>query len=122
MNYALMDYRLRRLWVLVAFSLVLPLASAAASSATSTTPTLFGFTSEETPAEQALEQRFDAEINAADLRAWLKTLSSEPNQVGSPHDKANAEMVRDLFKQWGWDAQIETFDVLYPTLDRKSVV
>ena len=50
----------------------------------------------------------------ADLRAWLKNLASEPNHVGSPHDKANAELVRDLFKQWGWDAQIETFDVLYP--------
>src|SRR5205823_12299636 len=36
--------------------------------------------------------------------------------VGSPHDQANAEFVRDLFRQWGWDAQIEVFEVLYPTL------
>src|SRR6476661_6892391 len=42
-------------------------------------------------------------------------MSSEPNHVGSPHDKANAEMELALFKQWGWDAHIEQFDVLYPT-------
>jgi N-acetylated-alpha-linked acidic dipeptidase len=35
--------------------------------------------------------------------------------VGSPHDKANAETILGWFKQWGWDAHIETFDVLYPT-------
>ena len=116
-----MDYRLRRLWVFVAASLFPLLVITAASAATSAAPALFGFTSEETPVEQALEQRFDAEINAADLRAWLKTLSSEPNQVGSPHDKANAEMVRDLFNQWGWDAQIETFEVLYPTLKHHTL-
>jgi N-acetylated-alpha-linked acidic dipeptidase len=90
-------------------------AAAAAPAASAGTP-LFGFTADESSAERELEQRFDSDLNAADLRGWLKTLSSEPNQVGSPHDKANAEAVRDLFAEWGWDAQIETFDVLYPTL------
>lgn len=84
-------------------------------------PALFGFTPEQASAERALEQRFDAGIDAADLRGWLKTLSSEPNHVGSPHDKANAEHVRDLFRQWGWDAQIETFEVLYPTLKQHTL-
>ena len=42
-------------------------------------------------------------------------MSSEPNQVGSPHDKANADFELAMFKQWGWDAHIERFDVLYPT-------
>jgi N-acetylated-alpha-linked acidic dipeptidase len=82
---------------------------------------MFGFTSDEAATEQALEHRFDADLNASDLRGWLKTLSSEPNNVGSPHDKANAEAVRDLFKQWGWDAQIETFEVLYPTLKQHTL-
>ncbi len=82
---------------------------------------MFGFAADEVATEQALEQRFDADINAAELRGWLKTLSSEPNNVGSPHDKANAEAVRDLFKQWGWDAQIETFEVLYPTLKQHTL-
>jgi len=64
---------------------------------------------------QALEQRFDAMISPADQSAWLEHMSSAPNQVGSPHDKANADMELALFKQWGWDAHIERFDVLYPT-------
>ncbi len=63
----------------------------------------------------ALEKSFDAAIDPAEMGAWLKTMSSEPNHVGSPHDKANAEMVLSLFKQWGWDAHIEEFQVLYPT-------
>ena len=63
----------------------------------------------------SLERTFDAAIDPAEMGAWLKTMSSEPNHVGSPHDKANAEMVLSLFKQWGWDAKIEEFEVLYPT-------
>ena len=106
--------------IVVSTSLAL-LTAAAASSANSAGPTLFGFRPDEVSAQQSLEQRFDAQLNAADLRGWLKTLSAEPNQVGSPHDKANAEMVRELFKQWGWDAQIETFDVLYPTLEHHTL-
>ena len=64
---------------------------------------------------QALEQRFDALISPADQLAWLQQMSSEPNHVGSPHDKANADFQLAMFKQWGWDAHIERFDVLYPT-------
>ncbi|HWK35475.1 transferrin receptor-like dimerization domain-containing protein [Sphingomonas sp.] len=64
---------------------------------------------------KAIEKSFDAQINNADLVAWLKEMSSAPNHVGAPHNKANAEMQLALFKQWGWDARIETFDVLYPT-------
>ena len=64
---------------------------------------------------QALERNFDAMINPADQLQWLQQMSSEPNQVGSPHDKANADFELAMFKQWGWDAHIERFDVLYPT-------
>jgi len=53
-------------------------------------PTLFGFTAQEAPVEESLEQRFDATLKPAELREWMKNLSSAPNQVGSPHDKANA--------------------------------
>ena len=64
---------------------------------------------------QALEQRFDALISPADQLAWLQQMSSAPNHVGAPHNKANADMQLALFRQWGWDAHIERFDVLYPT-------
>ncbi len=64
---------------------------------------------------KAIEARFDAGVSSADQLGWLKDFSSAPNQVGSPHDKANAETTLALFKAWGWDAHIETFQVLYPT-------
>jgi N-acetylated-alpha-linked acidic dipeptidase len=67
------------------------------------------------PTSQALERNFDALIDPAEQQQWLQQMSSAPNHVGSPHDKANAEMELALFRQWGWDAHIEQFDVLYPT-------
>ena len=67
------------------------------------------------PDASAIEHAFDAQISSADQLAWLKDMSSAPNHVGSPHDRANAEIQLAAFKQWGWDARIETFQVLYPT-------
>jgi N-acetylated-alpha-linked acidic dipeptidase len=116
-----MNFRISQSLVFIASSLIPLLTIAAAGPAAPAATALFGFTADAASAERALEQRFDADINPADLREWLKTLSSEPNHVGSPHDKANAETVRDLFKQWGWDARIETFDVLYPTPKQQTL-
>src|SRR5260370_2403063 len=65
--------------------------------------------------ESALERNFDALIRPGDLRDWMKLLAAEPNHVGSPHDKANADRILAWFKEWGWDAHIGTFWVLYPT-------
>jgi N-acetylated-alpha-linked acidic dipeptidase len=94
---------------------------AAASGPNPAAPAMFGFRPDEAATERTLEQRFDADINADELRGWLQTLAAEPNHVGSPHDKANAEMVLALFKQWGWDARMETFEVLYPTLKHHTL-
>ncbi len=65
--------------------------------------------------QAALEHQFDAFIQPDDLRGWMKLLAAEPNQVGSLHDKANAQRILGWFRSWGWDAHIETFEVLYPT-------
>jgi N-acetylated-alpha-linked acidic dipeptidase len=67
------------------------------------------------PSQADIERQFDASLNAAEMGSWMKIMAAEPNHVGSPHDKANAEMVLAQFKEWGWDAHIETFEVLYPT-------
>lgn len=63
----------------------------------------------------AHEAALDASISSADQMAWMKDMASAPNHVGAPHDRANAEMILAKFREWGWDAEIETFDVLYPT-------
>ena len=94
---------------------LIPVAAAMAA-APATAPAVFGFSAETAPAEQAAEQRFDAQLDPLQMTEWLRRLSAEPNQVGSPHNKANAEWVREQFRQWGWNAEIETFEVLYPTL------
>src|SRR3984957_13150506 len=114
-----MVFCVRRSSVLVLSTLACSAAIAAAGA--DRPPVLFGFTAEESATEQALEQRFDATLNPADLSAWLKNLASEANHVGAPHDKANAEFVRDQFQQWGWDAKIEVFYPLYPTLKQHSL-
>ncbi|HEY0266283.1 MAG TPA: transferrin receptor-like dimerization domain-containing protein [Rhizomicrobium sp.] len=66
-------------------------------------------------AQGSLEQQFDASLSSKDQTDWLKLTSAEPNHVGSPHDKTNAEWILAQYKKWGWDAHIETFDVLFPT-------
>jgi N-acetylated-alpha-linked acidic dipeptidase len=118
-----MDYRIPRLFLLAASSLACLLAAAPSSSAPGARSPgpLFGFTADESRTQESVEQRFDGDLNPAELRAWLKMLSSEANHVGSPHDKANAEFVRDRFKEWGWDAQIEVFYPLYPTLKQHTL-
>ncbi|MFC5525642.1 transferrin receptor-like dimerization domain-containing protein [Rhodanobacter ginsengisoli] len=87
----------------------------AAAQGTHDDGAMLGFSSDNAIAQRQLEQRFDALLDPADQRAWLKQMSSAPNQVGSPHDKANAEFMLAKFREWGWDAHIETFSVLYPT-------
>jgi len=63
----------------------------------------------------SLEQRFDAQVRPQEMSDWMKRMASEPNHVGSPHDKINAEWQLAKFKEFGWDAHIEEFQVLYPT-------
>jgi hypothetical protein len=49
------------------------------------------------------------------MRANMERLSARPHHVGSPYDKENAEWILAQYKQWGWDAHIEEFQVLFPT-------
>jgi N-acetylated-alpha-linked acidic dipeptidase len=74
-----------------------------------------GFSAHGAAVEKQLEQRFDSDLSAADMREWMQKLAAAPNQVGSAHDKANAEFILQKFRDWGWDASLEEFSVLYPT-------
>jgi N-acetylated-alpha-linked acidic dipeptidase len=62
-----------------------------------------------------VEHRFDASLDPHEMSQWMQTMAAEPNQVGSVHDRANADWVAAQFRSWGWDTHIETFQVLYPT-------
>ena len=76
---------------------------------------LTGFKAASAAAELRAEGSFDGAIDPSEMRSWMEQMASAPNQVGSPHDKANADFTLAKFQEWGWDARIETFDVLYPT-------
>jgi N-acetylated-alpha-linked acidic dipeptidase len=77
--------------------------------------TLTGFDREGSERQRALEARFDSLLKKENLREWMKRLSARPHHVGSAYDKENAEFMLGLFRSWGYDAQIESFDVLFPT-------
>lgn len=61
------------------------------------------------------EEKFDSYLSTKNIEDWIRRLSARPHHVGSPYGKANAEYMRDLFKSWGYDAELETYYVLFPT-------
>ena len=61
-----------------------------------------------------LEAQFDAVLNPQNLDDWMKHMSSKPHHVGSPWSKQNAEFIAEKFESWGFETEIETFDVLMP--------
>lgn len=82
---------------------------------------LLGFTPASAQVERAWEAKFTALPNPARMRADMQHLSARPHNVGSPYDKANAEWLLQQFKDAGWDAHIESFDVLFPTPKERKV-
>ena len=78
-------------------------------------PRLPGFTTQSEPSEVSWEQRFKLLPDPQRMRTNMERLSAHPHHVGSPYDKENAEWILAQYKQWGWDAHIEEFQVLFPT-------
>lgn len=74
-----------------------------------------GFTGESASTQTATEEKFDSYLKADNLDQWMKRLSARPHHLGSDYGKQNAEFMRDLFRSWGYEAEIETFQVLFPT-------
>ena len=64
--------------------------------------------------QSKLESQFDAELNPQNLDDWMKHMSSKPHHVGSPWSKKNAEFIAQKFESWGFETEIETFEVLVP--------
>src|SRR4051812_15019852 len=76
---------------------------------------MIGYTPEAANTQFKLEEKYDAQLKAGNLDAWLKRLAARPHHIGSPYGKANAEFIRDQFKSWGYDAQIGSYKILFPT-------
>jgi N-acetylated-alpha-linked acidic dipeptidase len=100
---------------------VLLLCLALLSVAWSQSAPLGGYLGDSSRAERDWEAKFRAIPDTANLRADMQRLSARPHHVGSPYDKDNAEWILTRLKEWGLDAQIETFDVLFPTPKERSL-
>ena len=74
-----------------------------------------GFSQSRAAKHAMLESRFDAALNADQLRDWMSYLTSRPHHVGSPFGKEVADYIADRFSAWGYDTEIEKFEVLFPT-------
>jgi N-acetylated-alpha-linked acidic dipeptidase len=96
--------------VLLIFNLIVPSAIFAADEAP-----LVGYSPRSSATERAWEAKFRALPDPANEREYMRRLSARPHHVGSPYDKDNAEWILARFKEWGLDAHIEKFDVLFPT-------
>src|SRR5580693_3972263 len=84
-------------------------------------PPLRGYSAGASKTEQDWEAKFRAIPDPANMREAMRRLTARPHHVGSPYDKENAEWILSKFKEWGLDAQIESFDVLFPTPQQRLV-
>ena len=76
---------------------------------------LAGYSDASARTERDWEAKFRSIPDPANLRAYMQRLSARPHHVGSPYDADNAEWLLGKLKEFGLDAHIETFDVLFPT-------
>lgn len=76
---------------------------------------LLGLTILNAQQSEGLEDRFDSLLQKESIGQHIKNLSAYPHHLGSARGKAVAEEVLHWFKTYGWDAQIETYHVLFPT-------
>src|SRR5579859_5631054 len=76
---------------------------------------LAGYSVESSRVERQWEEKLRAIPDPDKIRSYMQIMSAHPHHVGSRYDKDNAEWILSKFKEFGLDAHIETFDVLFPT-------
>src|SRR5689334_2549760 len=91
------------------------------AAAPAPTADLRGYSTDAAKAERDWEAKLRAIPSPDSLREYMRRLSARPHHVGSAYDKDNAEWILAKFKSFGLDAQIETFDVLFPTPKERVV-
>ncbi len=67
------------------------------------------------------EEKLRAVPKAENLREYMRVLAAEPHHLGSPAGKRNAEWMRERLLSWGLQAQLEEYDVLFPTPKERVV-
>jgi len=105
--------------VVISASQVIPAQSA--SNTASEPSRLAGYTSQSSKTEREWEKKLQDAVAPENLRQSMQRLTARPHHVGSPYDKDNAEWILSRFKDAGFDAHIETFQVLFPTPKERIV-
>jgi N-acetylated-alpha-linked acidic dipeptidase len=82
---------------------------------------LRGYSAAASSTERQWERKFRDIPQPDRLRENMRRLSARPHHVGSPYDKDNAEWIAAQLKSWGFDTQIETFEVLFPTPKERAL-
>ncbi len=82
---------------------------------------LAGYSIESSRAERQWEEKFRAIPSPDRMRDALQLLSAHPHNVGTAYDKQNAEWIAARLTEYGFQTQIETFEVLYPTPKERAV-
>ena len=112
---------MRLRWTCCSALLVTQLLSAQSQEAKSAETQLLGYTSQSSQQQKDWEKKFRDGIVPDNIRENMRRLSARPHNVGSPYDKDNAEWILSKFKEYGFDARIETFSVLFPTPKERVV-
>lgn len=84
-------------------------------STTISAQTISGFSANNTASQLQTEKLFDAQLNAQNIGATIRLLSSKPHNLGSVNSKEWADTILNRYKSYGFDAHIEKYTVLFPT-------
>jgi len=101
--------------IVLIFTLIFPSLCFGTDPGATNPAALVGYSPATGQSEREWEAKYRAIPDPANLREYMRRLSARPHHVGSPYDKDNAEWILAHFKEWGLDAHIERFDVLFPT-------
>lgn len=74
-----------------------------------------GFPGQSSQAQLQLEDKFDKLLSKKNIGEAIREYSAKPHHLGSAQGKIVAESIRRRFASYGWDARIETYQVLFPT-------
>ncbi|HKV24576.1 MAG TPA: M28 family metallopeptidase [Candidatus Acidoferrum sp.] len=110
----------RRAWISAIVFGTVSLAPLGAHVAADEKP-LAGYSAQSSQTERQWEEKMRAIPNPENIRGYMEHLAARPHAVGSPYDKENAEWILAKYKEFGLDAHIETFDVLFPTPKERLV-
>jgi N-acetylated-alpha-linked acidic dipeptidase len=103
------------------FSLLLALLLCTGGAARAQDKKLTGYAGNAATQQLELESRFDKQLSSSHIGETIKALSSQPHHIGSARGKAVAEDILQRFKSYGWDAEIVTYQVLFPTPKERLV-